>query len=168
MSKPVAFSAAFSRIAMPIPTSTPTIEDTTPITKASITTEVITWRPLAPSARNSASSRVRCATMIENVLKMMNAPTNRATNANTRNAVRRNPRPVATWSWVSEITVAAVTASTSSGSTCEISRWSCTPETPGSATTEIVSNWPSRPNTCCAVGRSNSAQVAPNRLPPSP
>ena len=36
-----------------------------------------TWRPLAPMARSSPSSRVRCATRIVNVLKMMNAPTTR-------------------------------------------------------------------------------------------
>jgi hypothetical protein len=29
--------------------------------------------------RSSPNSRVRCATVIENVLKMMNAPTNSAT-----------------------------------------------------------------------------------------
>ena len=51
----------------------------------------MTCRRLAPSARSSASSRVRWATMIENVLKMMNAPTNSAMNANTSSAVRKNP-----------------------------------------------------------------------------
>ena len=35
---------------------------------ASISTEPTTWRRRAPSARSSASSRVRWATMIENVL----------------------------------------------------------------------------------------------------
>ena len=52
----------------------------------------MTCRRLAPIARSSAISPVRCATMIEKVLKMMNAPTNKAMNANTSNAVRKNPR----------------------------------------------------------------------------
>ena len=34
-----------------------------------------TWRRLAPSARRSASSRLRCATSMLNVLKMMKDPT---------------------------------------------------------------------------------------------
>ena len=39
-----------------------------PTTSASSATEPTTWRPDAPSARRSPSSRVRCATVIENVL----------------------------------------------------------------------------------------------------
>ena len=39
-------------------------------TTASSSTEPITWPRLAPIARISASSRVRCATMIENVLRI--------------------------------------------------------------------------------------------------
>ena len=50
-----------------------------------------TWRRLAPIARSIAISVVRCDTMIENVLLMMNAPTNMAMPAkismNTLNAV---------------------------------------------------------------------------------
>ena len=38
------------------------------MTAASPTTERRTWRRVAPSMRSSASSRVRCATVIENVL----------------------------------------------------------------------------------------------------
>ena len=168
ISSPVALRAPLSRIAIPMPASTPSSEDTTPITVASTMTEVITCRPLAPSARNSASSRVRWATMIANVLKMMKAPTNRATNAKTRKAVRRKPRPVLTWSCASEVTVAAVTASTPFGSTSPIRRCSSTPETPASATTDTESSSPSLPSTRCAVGRSNSAHVAPPRLSASP
>ena len=53
-----------------------------------------TCRRLAPSVRSSANSRVRCATVIENVLKIMNAPTNSATPANTNRNVRRNAEVV--------------------------------------------------------------------------
>ena len=38
-----------------------------------------TWRREAPSARSSANSRRRCATVIEKALKMMKAPTSTAT-----------------------------------------------------------------------------------------
>ena len=53
------------------------------MTSDSPSTAAITWRRLAPTARSSASSRSRWATMIENVLKMTNDPTNSAMNAKT-------------------------------------------------------------------------------------
>ena len=55
----------------------PTTEPTMPMVSASPRTPS-TWRRVAPSVRSSASSRVRWATVIENVLKMMNAPTSTA------------------------------------------------------------------------------------------
>ena len=48
--------------------ATPTALASTPTTSASPATCVITCRSLAPSARSSAISRARCATMIEKVL----------------------------------------------------------------------------------------------------
>jgi hypothetical protein len=92
--EPTALSAFNKSRSIP---NAPSADETNPIRTAT-TTEVMTCRPLAPSARNSASSRVRCATMIAKVLKMMKAPTNNDTNAKTRNAVRRNPSPVLIWS----------------------------------------------------------------------
>ena len=56
---------------------------------ASASTERNTWRRLAPTIRSRASSRVRCPTMIENVLKMVNAPTNSEMNAKTSSAVEK-------------------------------------------------------------------------------
>ncbi len=44
----------------------------------SSTTERSTWRREAPSVRRVASSFVRCATVIESVLKITNAPTKSA------------------------------------------------------------------------------------------
>ena len=41
-------------------------------------TEARTWRRDAPSVRRVASSRMRCAIVIENVLKMTRAPTKSA------------------------------------------------------------------------------------------
>ena len=48
----------------------------------SLTTARQTWRRDAPSVRSSANSRMRWATVIEKVLKMMKAPTNSAMPAN--------------------------------------------------------------------------------------
>ena len=45
-----------------------------------------------------------------NVLKMMKAPTNKATNPKIKKKVRRNPRPWLTWSCCSAAAEAAVMA----------------------------------------------------------
>lgn len=63
---------------MPIPAPRPTIDAIRPITSASSTTDPMTWPREAPIDRSSASSRVRWATMMENVLRMMKMPTNNA------------------------------------------------------------------------------------------
>ena len=47
---------------------TPVVLAKTPTASDSPITEPRTWRRLAPMARNSAISRRRCATTIENVL----------------------------------------------------------------------------------------------------
>ena len=65
----------------PMPSNSPMVEAISPTATASSSTEPITWPRLAPMARNRASSRVRCATMIENVFRIRNVPTNRATPA---------------------------------------------------------------------------------------
>ena len=70
---------ALSPRASPKPTNRPTIEAKTPITNASSRTEARTWRRVAPSVRSVASSRVRCATVIDSVLAITKLPTNRAT-----------------------------------------------------------------------------------------
>ena len=67
--------------------STPSRPSSRPLER----TARITWPREAPSVRSSANSRMRCATVIENVLKMMNAPTNSAMPAKTSSAVVRNP-----------------------------------------------------------------------------
>ena len=89
---------AFSPIASSIPSRMPPIDATRPTTTDSRRTDDITCRRVAPRARNRASSRLRWVTTMLNVLKMMNAPTNSATNPNTNRPVRRNPRPWFTWS----------------------------------------------------------------------
>ncbi len=55
-------------IPMPIPASTPRIEETIPTTKDSVSTERKTWPRLAPTQRSRASSRWRCAMRIAKVL----------------------------------------------------------------------------------------------------
>ena len=62
---------------MRIPTPKPRTEAMKPVTAASTSTDVITCARVAPSARNSASSRVRCATRMLNVLMMRKLPTNK-------------------------------------------------------------------------------------------
>ena len=76
-----------------MPSPRPSTDAMAPTTAASATTEASTWRRLAPRARSSASSRVRCATRIEKVLAMMKAPTTSATAANTSRKMEKNDRP---------------------------------------------------------------------------
>jgi hypothetical protein len=65
---PISRSNALRPMARRIPNPTPTAEATAPTAAASSITEPSTCRRLAPTARSRASSRVRWATMIENVL----------------------------------------------------------------------------------------------------
>ena len=91
-------NSALSPIATPIPAIRPITELSRPTTTASSSTARRTWPRLAPSIRISASSRVRWATSIENVLKMMKAPTNSAISAKVSRKVLKNARPSLTWS----------------------------------------------------------------------
>ena len=64
----------------------------TPSTTASAATAKSTCRRVAPMERSSANSRLRWATEIEKVLKMMKAPTSRAAPEKARSAgVRKLP-----------------------------------------------------------------------------
>ena len=90
---PNAPNSACSPIATPTPAPSPMADAIPPTTTASSSTDRVTCPFEAPSARIRASSLVRWATRIENVLKMMNAPTNNATAANTKRNVLRKPRP---------------------------------------------------------------------------
>ena len=73
------------------PRPRPMREDRSPTIAASPMTERNTWRRLAPTMRSSASSRVRCPTMMEKVLRMVKPPTKSAMKANTSSAVLKNP-----------------------------------------------------------------------------
>ena len=89
---PKPLSRASSPMAARTPRPRPTSDDTSPTIAASPSTERNTWRRLAPTMRRSASSRVRCPTMMENVFKMVKPPTNSAMKPNTSNAVLKKPR----------------------------------------------------------------------------
>ena len=55
-------------VARPSPSTMPTAAPVMPTTAASSSTATRTWRPLAPTARRRAISRVRWATMMANEL----------------------------------------------------------------------------------------------------
>jgi hypothetical protein len=78
----VALKSALTPFARKSPPIRPTIEASRPITSASSATEPSSWRRDAPIVRSVANSRMRCATVIDSVLKMTNAPTKSATPAN--------------------------------------------------------------------------------------
>ncbi len=100
--------SAHNRIcASATPSSSPTADAKTPTTAASASTEPITWVPLAPIARRSPSSRVRCETRIVNVLKMMKPPTSRPTPAKPSSASFSVPSRSSTGLPVSVATAAA-------------------------------------------------------------
>ncbi len=78
---------------------------------ASSSTEPSTWLRAAPIARSRASSRVRWATRMPNVLEMMKAPTNSEMKAKTRRIVEKNPKPFFTSLAVSLAAARPVTTS---------------------------------------------------------
>ena len=73
---PNAPRSAFRPSAAMTPSPSPISAPKSPVSAASARTEANTCRRLAPTRRSSASSRVRCPTVIVNVLKIVNAPTN--------------------------------------------------------------------------------------------
>ena len=64
-----------------------------PSSSASAKTVVSTWREEAPSVLSIPNSRVRWATVIENVLKIRKAPTNTEMPAKTSRKVVRKLKP---------------------------------------------------------------------------
>jgi hypothetical protein len=86
------------------PSPIPTIEDAEPTMAASVSTDRKIWRRLAPTIRSSASSLVRWPTLIENVLKIVKAATNRAISAKISKAVEKNAS-----AWLTELTCSFAT-----------------------------------------------------------
>ena len=73
--RPSAVNTALRPTARPSPAKRPTTEASSPVKKLSMRTERSTCRREAPSDRSVANSRIRCATVIEMVLKVTKAPT---------------------------------------------------------------------------------------------
>jgi hypothetical protein len=121
-SSPNASNSRRSVWASRIPAPRPSAEATTPTAIASVTIEPSTCRRLAPSDRSRPISRVRWVTRMLNVLKMMKAPTNTETNANTSSVVRRNPSASSTCSACCFAASVPVTASYPSGRSWAIAR----------------------------------------------
>ncbi len=168
MLSPKAFMAAPRPIARSTPTPIPMTDATKPTIRASMTTIQVTCRPVAPIARRRANSFVLWATMMRNVLLMMNAPTKTATAANASSAMFRKPSPSEIASSCSSFDSSAVTTSISPLVVVEMFAASSSGVTPDSAATEIALNRPSRPKSRCASSRVNMASVAPARLSLSP
>ena len=138
-------------------------------TKASITTEERIWRRLAPSVRSIANSRVRWATVIENVLKIRNAATNSATPAKISSAVFRKPMNSPTSSrWDCDVLGPGLDLERRSAAPRSGWRRAAPGVVPGSAATLIWSSLPSLPVIRCASGRVSSAIVAPPNESTSP
>ena len=160
-SKPNAARSALSAPATRMPRPIPTTEAIRPTASASTSTDTRTCRFLAPSARSSAFSRVRCATVMKNVLKMMKPPTSRAITANTNMKVLKKLRPCSISSWLSFVISAPVTASVPVGSSGAM-RWTISVcEIPSSAMTKMPSNLSGSAISRCAVSRVNSTNDAP-------
>ena len=145
-SMPSALKSSLMPFAKPSPATMPTIEPMTPIVSASSSTELSTWRREAPSVRSSASSRERCATVIENVLKIRNAPTRTAMNAKASRPVVRKERPSRMSSPSSSASCAAVRTCAVGGSSEATLRCSSACVTPSRPATYAKSTLPGLPN----------------------
>ncbi len=107
------------------------------------------------------NSLIRCATVIEKVLKMRKAPTKRATKAKTSRAMRRKPMSSRIWSELRSAFSFAVSTRTEGGTTRCTRCFSVASETPSSAAIPIWSNSPRLPVIRCASGRMRPAMLAP-------
>ena len=167
-STPTAPSRACRPTASRIPSPSPRTDDTSPMMADSASTMASNWRRNAPRHRSRASSRLRWATMMENVLKMMKAPTNSATPAKISSAVFRNPKPldrlVELWAWnwapVCTWNVGPRTPAMRLASAASLTEWS--------EPTSTYWSRPTLPVTAWAVARSNPTMVAPARLSADP
>ncbi len=130
------------------------------MTNDSMITDVRSWRREAPIVRSVANSRVRCATVIESVLKMTNAPTKSAMPANESRKYRMNLVNSTDSRSSSVCSAAERTVTWSAGSVSLSSATSASGVVPSAAATEISSNWPSRSSRRCASGIVKTANVA--------
>ncbi len=163
-----ALNSALMAGANPMPASSPSSDAPIPITNASSTTLRTSWRRLAPSVRSIANSRVRWATVIENVLKIRNAATNSETPEKMSIAVLRKPMNSPTSSCCEAVFSSPVSTSTERGSVPASLRLSSAGATPGAAATEIWSKRSALRVTRCASASVNIATLAPPKESTSP
>ena len=161
MPKPAASNSAPSPRANPSPSARPAAEARAAISSASATTARRICPRVEPSARSSANSRARSAIVIENVLKMMNAPTSSAAPAKASRAGVR--KPIA--SLISPASSAAdcwpVLMSSVAGSARCRRRASCCGLTPDTADAVISEILPSRWDQRCTSSSEAAIIVAP-------
>ena len=147
----------------------PMAEASTPSVSASATTDVSTWRRLAPRARSIANSRRRWATVMLKALKMMNAPTKTETPANARSTgVRNEPIASAVSAVASAAACSPVLTLTPAGMAALTSAASSLGVTPGSAETEMPLILPGSPPQRCTSCRRPATTMVPPREPDSP
>jgi hypothetical protein len=135
---PSAPKSELSPFASPKPETRPIAEASSPITNDSSTTERSTCRREAPSVRSVASSRVRCATVIESVLKITNAPTKSAIPPKPSRKPRMKLMKLATPFLSSFACCLPVRTCAVCGSSRLSSETSVPEETPGFAATEMT------------------------------
>ncbi len=165
---PVPFIRVRSPAPMPIPAARPATAAIAPTTNASISTERVTWRRLAPTARISASSLVRWATSMVKVLAMMKMPTNSAIPAKASRPVFMPSMLLAICSaWSSASFLPVVASTPSRGSTLSTAAFRALWDVPGAAFTSISLYAPGAANSFCALAVSNSARLPPAATVPS-
>ena len=132
-------------------------------TSASTTTETSTWRRDAPSVRSVANSRVRWAIVIESELAITNAPTKSAIAAEREQELpQERDERVRVLRVLRRLRVAASAPACPGGRiVLDLGDELLRARRPSFAATRIWSSLPSLPKSCCAVGRSKPASVAP-------
>ena len=108
-----------------------------PTRAASASTERVTWRRVAPTARSSASSLVRWATSIVKVLTIRKMPTNSAIPAQASSTWESRLKFAAFCCVCSAASSAAVTAWTPCGRSFAACCFSCSDVVPGAAVRSI-------------------------------
>ncbi len=166
--KPTASNSLKRPTPSPRPTAIPTAEAKLPIASASMTIERRTWRRVAPSVRRVASSRVRCAIVIDSEFAITNEPTKSAIPPNASRKSCRKLRKLSVSFASSRACPCPVRTCVPAGRTFRISAASCAGVTPGFAFARIWSSFPTRWKSRCEVGRSNPDSVAPPRLAAPP
>jgi hypothetical protein len=144
------------------PVAKPRIDASTPITAASPRTDANTWRLPAPTARSTASSLVRWATTMENVLATRNVPTNRVMPANTSMPVSMPSTIVLMMPTTWAVRSSALPTVTPLGSRSSIAALTAPTSASGATATRIVSTRSSPPNSSAFTTGSNTATASVN------